>query len=239
MLKLVHRALAVGGLGALAAPTAAADLNRSTDGYTYFHMSGAQRADHDRDIWECRAVAGQLRQEMMEPYSARAVREWTAGDTPLIRFSHGAGEAIAGSVFQAIEDSKTNRVNTENCMVAKGWEVVVVPPAEAKALSGKSLQAALDRWVGAAAPHGDVARTFRNDVAGMGTTRFAMAIKKGVSLSGEAVGAPKGAEAQALASRPPAYLPQPPASPRPPKGITVTVHSIGTRRAFLGALPAN
>lgn len=217
MLKFVRHALVACAALTLAGPTTAADLNRSTDGHSYFYKPGAQRADHDRDVWKCRVVGRQLRQEPFTPLSPRSTRYYVY-ESPLQALGVVGGEAIAAAFFQAIEDGETHRVALENCMVAHGWQVVVVPAAEAKGLSGKALQSALDQWVGAPQPHGVVARTFRNDVARIGTTRFANAIAKGSSLSGKAVGAPKAAEAEALALRPPLYLPQPPSVPRPPKG---------------------
>ncbi len=228
-----HVSWLVAIIAAVAGPAMSADLNRSTDGYSYFHRAGADRATHDRAIWECRLVARQLRQEVRLPTGTPVL------ETVVDAAGWVGGKSIAEAVFQQIEDSKRNRVNVENCMVAMGWDVVVIDPAEAKSLRGEALQDALDAWIGAPSPHGVVARTFRNDATLRGTTLYSPPIKRGVSLSLNAVGAPTPVQGAAILDHSGPYLPRPSRGARPTKLTPSMIVSLPLGIADLNEPPAD
>ncbi|HEX7946511.1 MAG TPA: hypothetical protein VF495_17715, partial [Phenylobacterium sp.] len=223
--------------GAVAWPAAAADLIRTTDGYSYFYKAGADRAAHDRDVTECRWVASRLHQPVSQGPTSIYV---PAGTSPVAAgIGGGLGAAIGMAIVQKMADSKGNPVNLENCMVVKGWQVAVVDEAEGKALAAdpKALQAQLSQWVGAPAPHGAVARSFNNDVSAVGTSIWSMAIKKGDSLSAAAVDGPK--PERPTAAQPIAYLPQPKRAAPLPKMAKTARPPKPLADADLGGVPAD
>ena len=127
----------------------AATMDRSSEGYVYFHRSGADLARHDAAIDACiNEVAGTL-----QPSIARVP---TGPLTAMILQS--ARESRQRGAARVAFDA-----NLENCMVARGWDVVRLDDAEGKQIAGlpQSQQAAtIAPWVGAAQPHGQVVRGY-------------------------------------------------------------------------------
>ena len=134
----------------LASPSAvAATMDRPSDGYLYFHRAGADMARHDAVIDACiREVAGTL-----QPYIARVPT--------------GPLTAMLLAPARAAQQQGADRVafdsNLENCMVARGWDVVRLNDAEGQRIVGlpQPQQAAMIApWVGAEQPHGQVVRQY-------------------------------------------------------------------------------
>ncbi|HEY1752356.1 MAG TPA: hypothetical protein VGG29_13935 [Caulobacteraceae bacterium] len=148
-------------LAAMAAACAvsaqAADITRTSSGYTYFNKPGADFAAHDADIADCRKVAGRLHQPMTQ--------------TTVVAGGGAAGAigvAIGMAIAQAINDARAHPTNVENCMVVRGWRVVEVDKTEGTALAAldkKARLAEMTPWIGADQPHGQIVRTFGNEIA--------------------------------------------------------------------------
>jgi len=130
---------------ALAASSPAATLmDRASDGYVYFHRTGADMATHDAAVATCvRMVKG-----TQEPYLMPV-------------------GGVVGRLVQSAQQAGMDRVafaaNLENCMVARGWDVVRLDDAEGAGIAGlpQPEQAVrLAVWVGAKDPHGQIVRQF-------------------------------------------------------------------------------
>jgi len=141
--------MTLAALATAGAPARAATMDRSSEGYVCFHRSGADLARHDAAIDACiQEVAGTL-----QPYIARVP---TGPLTAMILQS-------ARESQQRGADRVAFDANLENCMVARGWDVVRLDDAEGKQIAGlaQPQQAAtLSPWVGAAQPHGQVVRRY-------------------------------------------------------------------------------
>ena len=127
-----------GGAGPGVAGFFAGGLFNASEGYVYYHRAGADMAAHDAAVDDCVQSAASL----SAPY------------TP---------PGLMAQLLEIHIDAVLFRANLENCMVAKGWEVVRVPDDEGKRLSAlpqPQQAAALAPWVGAADVHGDVVRRF-------------------------------------------------------------------------------
>lgn len=147
---------------------AQASLTDTTPGFTYFHKPGATIESHDAEVTECRAHA----KRFWQPFPSNLQAPY--GTDPL---SGTLGTTIAGAIIQGVESAKARPINIENCMVARGWAVVRLPraeDAELETLDKPSRRARLKALVEAEAPHGEIARVFRNDVL-YGATVFAQA----------------------------------------------------------------
>ena len=222
-----------------AAATTAADLTRTSEGYTYFNKPGADLAAHDAAVRECQTVASKLHQPgPMQPGMTMVI---PAGASPLAAGIGGAiGMAIAMAIQQAVADHKGQPVNVENCMVVKGWRVVAIDDAEGKAFPTlkKDAQAAqLAEWVGAAEPHGKVTRVFANDaVIGEQKTMFVAATHVGVQISADAV--PKASGKDKPTGPLAAYLP-PAVAPKLPRRAKTAEPPKPLAEADLGGIPAD
>lgn len=142
---------------ACATSVSAADITRSSPGFTYFNRPGADFTVHDADVAACRKVAGRLHQPQTQTTVVAAGGIYGA-----------IGVAIGMAIAQAITDARAHPTNVENCMVVRGWRVVSVDKAEGEALTALDKQARLAKiggWIGADAPHGEVVRTFANELA--------------------------------------------------------------------------
>ena len=152
------RTLWLAALAAACATSAgAADITRSSPGYTYFNRPGADFAAHDADVAACRKVAERLHQPQAQTTVVAAGGIYGA-----------IGVAIGMAIAQAISDARAHPTNVENCMVVRGWRVVSVDKDEGAALAALDKQARLDKinaWIGAAAPHGEIVRAFANELA--------------------------------------------------------------------------
>ncbi|HEY2707003.1 MAG TPA: hypothetical protein VGI95_03020 [Caulobacteraceae bacterium] len=140
-----------------ASPAVAGDLGKASDGYVYFHRTGADEATHDVAVDECANLSASIAQ----PYLMRVA---AAGHSP-------AADSIGNLIAGAIQDAQQNHLdrrqflaNIENCMVVRGWDVVRVDEDEGRrvsALSQPEQAAMLSRWVGATEVHGEIVRTFQ------------------------------------------------------------------------------
>jgi hypothetical protein len=142
---------------ACAASANAADITRTSSGYTYFNRPGADVVAHDADIAACRKIAG--RQHQPTPQTTVVVTGGAAG---------ALGAAIGMAIAQAISDARAHPTNVENCMVVRGWRVVEVDKIEGAAfvaLDKKARAAQMAPWIGADDPHGKIVRTFGNEAA--------------------------------------------------------------------------
>ena len=127
----------------------AATMDRASDGYSYFHRAGADMARHDAAIDACiREVGGTL-----QPYIARVPT--------------GPLTAMLLAPARAAQQQGADRVafdsNLENCMVARGWDVVRLDDAEGQRVAGlpQPQQAAtIAPWIGAVQTHGQVVRQY-------------------------------------------------------------------------------
>ena len=131
------------------AATDAARINRASDGYAYFNRAGSSLADHDAAVDACVRQASQTQQPYLAPVIAGPLTQM------IIASSRAAKQRRMGQVQFA--------ANLENCMVAAGWAVVRLDDSEGKAIAAlpqPQQAAALAPWVGAAQPHGQIARRY-------------------------------------------------------------------------------
>ncbi len=153
-----------------ASQTVAAPSNLATMtlGYSYFNRPGADMAAHDADVKACASEASKT----------QSIDEAAGIPAPT---GKPLQDAIAGIVSAELSLAYHHGVvgaSLENCMVVRGWRVVLVPEEIAKpyaALSQKDLSNLLSGWVGAEnPPHGIIVRSWANEAASGSTVRFAM-----------------------------------------------------------------
>lgn len=187
--------LGVAALGATAQTAPHADLTRATSGYTYFHKVGATIDAHDADLAECVFASSQVHQ----PDQSGAIMFLGGGAIA------GAMRGVA-AVELAKHEANAVPANVENCMVARGWDVVMLSPQEGDTLRQSGLNAtrtALAEWVGATSIHGAVARSFNNDAANAATAMFIFSgPSTPASLSADAARGRPPAASQPLPRRP-------------------------------------
>ena len=145
----LRRLALLAALLALPSGAVAATMDRASEGYTYFHRTGADIARHDAAIDSCiREVAGAQQPAIPRAFGGLLTRM-------ILSSSRDAQQRGADRVaFDA---------NLENCMVARGWDIVRLDDAEGKQIAGlpQPQQAAtIGPWVGAEPPHGQVARRY-------------------------------------------------------------------------------
>jgi hypothetical protein len=135
-------------------------LGVSTAGYTYFNQPGADIARHDEELKAC------LREsiKVLSPDE-----QMHAGSTGILDI------LIGGLIVDALSDGVRPSA-VENCMVVRGWRVVALPEAEGKALNelpAQDISKALEPWVGAETPNGQIVRDgFHNEAITAKTKRF-------------------------------------------------------------------
>lgn len=137
-------------------PAGAGNLSKASDGYVYFHRIGADMAAHDAAVDDCAALSASLDR----PYLQRIVG---VGQPP-------AAMAVADVIVAAIQNAQQSHLdrrqfaaNLENCMVARGWDVVRLDDTDGRRISRlpqPDQAAALAPWVGAPIVHGAVVRQF-------------------------------------------------------------------------------
>lgn len=161
MRRLTRCLVALVALAAVG-PVMAADLTRSTAGYTYFNRPGADLDRHDAALELCLSYTYNTRQP----------------ETPV---TGGAGMGLIGAAVEGLIVGTINATgrerglatNVENCMVASGWRVVRLPESEGRALYDQP-PSVIREWlaplVGADQP-GEIARRFENDITDP-TTRW-------------------------------------------------------------------
>jgi hypothetical protein len=84
-----------------------------------------------------------------------------------------------GGIYQRLFADPTDRnlgaASLENCMVVRGWRVVVLPDAEGKPLTQLTPAQIADKlapWIGAAEPHGQIVRIWNNEAAHASSLRY-------------------------------------------------------------------
>ena len=133
-----------------AATAEPANLTQAAPGYTYFNRSGATAQDYDTELRNCVAM----------------------NDTMMRNSNMSAGLA-----FNMVWDGMFRRVfhaAVQDCMVARGWQVMRLPEDEGKSLAAldpTALTEKLSPWVGSATPPGEVATRWDNDAANPATVR--------------------------------------------------------------------
>jgi hypothetical protein len=169
-------------LAAAATPAFAADLTKTSAGYTYFNMPGADLAAHDAAVRDCRVISRGVYQPNTQP----------AVYAPGLAGAIGA--AIAQAIIQAVIEAKAKPIYLENCMVVKGWRVVALDPVAGDAidkLDDAAKAARMAPLVGAEQPEGVVVRVFANDAARQTTGMFTPAANLAKArLSVDAMGKP-------------------------------------------------
>ncbi|ATQ41990.1 hypothetical protein CSW64_05965 [Caulobacter mirabilis] len=129
------------------------DVAEMTLGYTYYNRPGATPASHDADVALCWGEAAK-----------------TVSNDEL--FTAGAGDRpTEGVMVRALVTNYQRSVTgaaLENCMVVRGWRVVLIGEAEGRNLAALSQEEVAD-WlegrVGAETPDGDIVRVWENDIA--------------------------------------------------------------------------
>lgn len=127
------------------APATRAQVGHASEGYVYFHRLGAAEADHHSTLVGCVKSARDLR--WINPATAQKK----------------LADQLVADHFIVDGARRQLRANIENCMVANGWEVVRLEPAEGAQLSKlpqPDLQAALRPLIGATAVKGEIVRRF-------------------------------------------------------------------------------
>lgn len=157
------------GVDALGGPVA---------GYAYFHRAGATLADQRADIDACRPVV--LAMTHAAPAGVQSTNGYGAttyyyapqsGPTMSAGAAAGAGVAavivVAAAVAaaQRAAELRGMQLNYENCMMVRGWSVMVLDNETGNSLdrlNESRLAERLGAMVGAAAPLGTVGRQFDN-----------------------------------------------------------------------------
>jgi len=187
------------------------NLARMTQGYTYYNRPGATREQHDADVRACALAAGQM----------HSVNELIAA---------APSSTIRASIFADPNDRNLAAASLENCMVVRGWQVVLLPEAEGKQLTqlpAAQIGETIGPWIGAAEPHGQVVRRWNNDAIRGSTVRYDRApprTKRGqLSLI---AGAP---DLQELPTSPARMPPSPWINPRWPRKTLAPTDLAGLR----------
>jgi hypothetical protein len=157
---------------------AGAKLNETSAGYTYYYKPGATLDAHDIDVAACRRLAATTYQP--PPHTTVVAQGGIYG---------AIGVAIGEAIVSGIQNHRGHLVNIENCMVVKGWRVVVLDQAEGQALAEGDKKTRTEKvraWIGAETPHGAIVRTFDNDALDRGTVMFLAANPAGKPLSTDA-----------------------------------------------------
>ena len=200
--------LLAGAFALVATAASAADITKTSSGYTYFNRPGGDVVAHDADIDACRTIAGRLHQP--SPHTTVVAAGGIYG---------AIGGAIAMAIAQGINDNRAHPTNVENCMVVRGWRVVSVGKAEGDALGAldpKARREKIKDWIGADPPHGDVVRSFGNELANMTPESALMASS---NFGNTALSADLAEKPHEAASKPAAALPEMKRSAKPPKPL--------------------
>lgn len=131
------------------------NLAEATKGYTYYNKPGADLAAHDADLADCMLLAR---------------------DAKSIDALIGNG-GIVGNMLTGAAEKGISASGTENCMVVRGWRVVLLSDAEGAPLATGPLANAVQTiggWVGAETPHGTIVRVWNNDAARASSKRYAV-----------------------------------------------------------------
>lgn len=146
-------------------------------GYTYFHRVGASLADQRADLDACRSVVMRMHyflpdvavQSGSATASAPMYMPYNPSVSPAAEVGASVvllvGAATAMAAAQRAVELRSMQLNYENCMMVRGWSVMVLDDASGAGydrLSRAQLTTQLDTMVGAAAPYGVLGRSFDN-----------------------------------------------------------------------------
>jgi hypothetical protein len=171
-------------------PRAIRPMTAPVQGYTYFNRLGATLENQRADIDACREVVlamsytgGATGSSVNDPVVQSVANQNIA--------QYGAAGAVGSIIGMAIVVGaemeaawrRSAHANYENCMVARGWRVVVLEDEagrELDRLNDRALAERLEAMVGSE-PQGAVARTFTNNVEfnvqpSIDTTSFSLQI---------------------------------------------------------------
>lgn len=146
-------------------------MGNMTKGYTYYNLPGSTAADHSDAVTACAAEAYKVRSRDAEIQYGPTYIYTTNGSLA----GNAIGSVIGNIIVMQMVAGWSRGVYAaafENCMVIRGWRVVRLPQDEGLSLSQlptADLAARLAPWTGAAAPHGDIVRTWKNDAAAAST----------------------------------------------------------------------
>ncbi len=135
-------------------------LARATLGYSYFNRPGADLQSHDAELAACLVQTSRMR---------------SGDETGGTAQTPGVAGAIIGGLITNASHKGVVAAGVENCMVVRGWRVVLLPDAEGAKLATMSpdaLHAVLEPWVGAGEPHGQIVRVWTNDAIRASTSRY-------------------------------------------------------------------
>lgn len=146
-------------------------------GYTYFHRTGATLADQRADLDACRPtiLAMTYLHQPQQGGAGGGVGYYdpqvfiNQGYSPSAVAGAGIvlalGAAAAMSAEQRAQELRSMQLNYENCMLVRGWNVMVLDQETGRSLdraSSSRLAQRLEDMVGASAPLGTLGRTFDN-----------------------------------------------------------------------------
>ena len=153
-------------------------IDGPVEGFTYFHRTGATMADHQADLAACRpSVLAMVHREAGSDVVQSGSGVYTPVYVPQMPAGSAGAAAGAGIIAllavavvveaeQRAAEVRDMHLNYENCMVARGWNVMLLDQEAGRPLdrlSAGRLATALEPMVGAATPAGTVRRQFNND----------------------------------------------------------------------------
>ena len=159
---------------ATTAPTIAGPVS----GYSYFHRAGATLAEQQADIEACRpqVLALEHGEGWRPPVTTRSgvYTPVYVPSSPAVSPGAAAGAGLVALLAVAVVAENEQRtanvrdmhLNYENCMVARGWRVMLLDQETGRRLdrmNPRRLAEQLETMVGAAAPLGEVSRQFGNE----------------------------------------------------------------------------
>lgn len=150
-IKVGLAAFAASSMSLAIACATPADLTKVTPGQTYFNKTGAALEDHNRDLEACHAIAN----------GGASQAPPTPDDSALYTYRYEP-QFLNGS----LQVHTLELLNTEHCMVVRGWRVVRLSDEQGKALRKLETSAFVERMaamVGAEPPDGVIVRTFANE----------------------------------------------------------------------------
>jgi hypothetical protein len=202
-------------LGALlvAAPAhARANLEKTVEGYTYYHRAGVTRAFHDDAIRACAQDVATFNL----PGGGRPGSPYQSSHISGGALAGGLAGALLAGVYQNSMQARHALTNIENCMVFRGWDVVRLPQdvgAKIDKLPPAEKNGHLTALIESPSPQGEVARRFENDGSLSNAARFKGAGK--VSIVSLSISTLDPKFLQNLNPAPPKTLPKVPKSAYP------------------------
>jgi hypothetical protein len=161
-------AVIVAAIGQAAhAADSASNIAQMTMGFSYYNRPGASFRDQSDDLTACLSSATRV-------WTTDELSMGAAGSSP----GGVAGALTAGLMVSAYANRhhpSAIAASLENCMVVRGWRVVLLSSDEGQSLARlpqAELSLRLGPWIGADVPHGLVVRSWNNDAVHGSTIRF-------------------------------------------------------------------